>query len=227
MAVSLFLNQSNFEMSKVDNRIGRKKTKRETSRDKTIRTKSEQCVILVDSKQTEYNYFEELRKSDLCSPRISIKVRKAKKTETIVKEAKRRVFQPSRLVWLVFDRDEIGTFDEIIEEAKKEGFQVGWSNPCFEIWLHAYLGDMPKSDSSQQCISRFATDYKKLTKKEYKKNDPNLFSTLEKYGSFEKAYELAGKKLKEAERDYPNPSNQNPACTVHYLVARLRKRNEG
>ena len=204
---------------------GRKRSKRLAPKEKTIN--SGLYVIFVDAKKTEPNYFEGLRRSKVCSAQVSIQIRRAKKTETILEEVKLFPLQPNASVWLVFDKDDVGSFDEIIEEAKKEGFQVGWSNPCFEIWLHAYLGDMPKSDSSQQCISRFATDYKKLTKKEYKKNDPNLFSTLEKYGSFEKAYELAGQKLKEAERDYPNPSNQNPACTVHYLVARLRKRNEG
>ena len=47
-----------------------------------------------------------------------------------------------RIPWIVFDRDQVQGFDEIIAKAEREGIQVGWSNPCFEIdvcifWFHA------------------------------------------------------------------------------------------
>lgn len=38
-----------------------------------------------------------------------------------------------RIPWIVFDRDQVQGFDEIIAKAEREGIQVGWSNPCFEI----------------------------------------------------------------------------------------------
>ncbi|MGN0294447.1 MAG: RloB family protein [Lachnospiraceae bacterium] len=38
-----------------------------------------------------------------------------------------------RIPWIVFDRDMVQGFDEIIAEAKSKGIQTGWSNPCFEI----------------------------------------------------------------------------------------------
>ena len=48
-----------------------------------------------------------------------------------------------RIPWIVFDRDEVVDFDKIIRDAKKAGIHVGWSNPCFEIWMYTYFGSMP------------------------------------------------------------------------------------
>ena len=56
-----------------------------------------------------------------------------------------------RIPWIVFDRDQVIGFDEIISEAEKKGIQVGWSNPCFEIWMYAYCGAMPAIQDSWTC----------------------------------------------------------------------------
>ena len=45
-----------------------------------------------------------------------------------------------RMPWIVFDRDQVKDFDKIIDEAKEKGIDIGWSNPCFEIWMYAYFG---------------------------------------------------------------------------------------
>ena len=55
-----------------------------------------------------------------------------------------------RIPWIVFDRDQVQGFDEIIAEAVSKGIQVGWSNPCFEIWMYAYFGSMPAIQIAQQ-----------------------------------------------------------------------------
>ena len=48
---------------------------------------------------------------------------------------------------------------------------MAWSNPCIEIFFHAYYGRMPNNTDAKQCISAFSTDFQKATKKEYSKND--------------------------------------------------------
>ena len=53
-----------------------------------------------------------------------------------------------RIPWIVFDRDQVQEFDEIIKEAEDKGIQVGWSNPCFEKWIYAYFGSMPAIQDS-------------------------------------------------------------------------------
>ena len=37
-------------------------------------------------------------------------------------------FETHRIPWIVFDRDQVQGFDEIIAEAVSKGIQVGWSN---------------------------------------------------------------------------------------------------
>lgn len=39
-----------------------------------------------------------------------------------------------RIPWIVFDRDRVKDFDEIIKTAGRSGVGAGWSNPCFEIF---------------------------------------------------------------------------------------------
>ena len=38
-----------------------------------------------------------------------------------------------RIPWIVFDRDQVQGFDDIIAEIKCKDIEAGWSNPCFEI----------------------------------------------------------------------------------------------
>lgn len=53
--------------------------------------------------------------------------------------------------WIVFDRDEVKDFDEIIKEAEALGINVGRSNPCFEIWMYSCYGAMPAIMESWVC----------------------------------------------------------------------------
>ena len=48
-----------------------------------------------------------------------------------------------RMLWIVFNRDQVPNFDKIIAAAERSDINVAWSNPCFEIWLFAYFGNMP------------------------------------------------------------------------------------
>ena len=44
-----------------------------------------------------------------------------------------------RIPWIVFDRDQVQGFDDIIAEIKCKDIEAGWSNPCFEIQMYAWL----------------------------------------------------------------------------------------
>ena len=68
-----------------------------------------------------------------------------------------------RIPWIVFDRDQVQGFDEIIAKAEREGIQVGWTNPCFEIWMYAYFGSMPVIQNSWTCCSEFGRMYENKT----------------------------------------------------------------
>ncbi|MCM1027598.1 MAG: RloB family protein, partial [Roseburia sp.] len=101
-------------------------------------------LIVTDTEETEKNYFEVLRDTIPAElkDRLVIRVEKAKTVE-LVRKALELTEQESqyRIPWIVFDRDQVKDFDEIVLTAEKNDVGAGWSNPCFEIWMYAYFGE--------------------------------------------------------------------------------------
>lgn len=104
-----------------------------------------------------------------------------------------------RTPWIVFDRDQVRDFDRIVQAAEEKGVGAGWSNPCFEIWLYAYFGEMPAIMESSVCCARFEERFKKITRKRYNKNDKNIYGKL-------------------------MPSEMWPASRVQQLVEEIRRK---
>ena len=188
-------------------------------------------LIVTDTEETEKNYFEGLK--DSIPPenrdRIVIKVEKAKTTYNLVE----RTIELSsaqaqqRIPWIVFDRDQVKDFDGIIREAERNDIHAGWSNPCFEIWMFAYLGEMPNIPDSVTCCSRFSDRFEKVTGQPYQKNDEDVYKKLIQYGDFDTAFRLAERNLARAMEDGRKPSEAYPACTVHYLVKEITDKVSG
>ena len=112
--------------------------------------------------------------------------------------------------------------DGIIQEALESDIHVGWSNPCFEIWLYAYFGEMPNIQDSVSCCSRFFGRFEKETGHPYGKNDTEVYRRITKAGDFELAYQIAERKCSQAEKEGKKPSQACPACTVHRLVKEIK-----
>ncbi len=183
-------------------------------------------LIVTNTKETEKCYFEGLHKSlpKNLQPRLFISVHKAKTQSMIEKCNQLRAFDPQvRRPWIVFDRDEEPHFDDLIAEAERQNIPVGWSNPCFEIWLYAYFGNMPTMQNSTECCTRFAAEYKKKTGMVYSKADNQLYKRLCECGKEREAFVLAKKKLKQCE-DEIKPSGKCPATTVYQLVEEIKKK---
>ena len=183
-------------------------------------------LIVTDTEETEKNYFEGLRDSipvELKN-RLVIKVEKAKTVE-LVRKALERMEQESqyRIPWIVFDRDRVEDFDEIIWTAEKNGVGVGWSNPCFEIWMYAYFGEMPAIMESYTCCERFAEKFKKVTGQEYSKNDRDIYRKLVEYGDEERAIQIAERCYKKCVDDGKKKmSKMWPVSKVYRLVEEIR-----
>lgn len=115
--------------------------------------------IYTDTEATEKNYFQGLRNKlpENIKRRLKLSVIKVKQDKFIDKIKQDRSYTPQLIekYWIVFDRDEVQDFDKIITMAEKEGIEVGWSNPCFEIWMHSYFGEMPFSETSIRCCKNF------------------------------------------------------------------------
>jgi len=185
-------------------------------------------LIVTDTEETEKNYFEGLRDSIPVElkDRLIIKVEKAKTVE-LVNKALELVEKESqyRIPWIVFDRDRVKGFDEIIWTAEKNGVHAGWSNPCFEIWMYAYFGEMPVIRESYICCSRFADKFEKVTGQKYFKNDRDIYHKLVQHGDFEQAVALAERSLKKCVDDGKKlPSEMWPACMVQQLVIEIKSK---
>ena len=184
-------------------------------------------LIITDTEKTEENYFTGLRNSipvDLQN-RLVIKVAKTK-TENLVETTQRlaalhpQYCQP----WIVFDRDRVPNFNEIIQCAEKEEIHVGWSNPCVEIWFFAYFGTIPSSvNESTVCCQRFRELFQRKLNREYDKVEENIYELLCRAGDEEKAIEIAEKRLQSCCSDKKGkPSEMYSCTTVHHLVREIR-----
>lgn len=86
-------------------------------------------------------------------------------------------------------------FNEIIELAKQEGVNVGWSNPCIEIWFDAYFGTMYSYHDSVICCRRFGETFKQRTGQEYHKDSQQIYTVLNRFGDESSAIQNAEKRL--------------------------------
>lgn len=187
-------------------------------------------IVVTDAKKTEENYLYGLRDSlpRELQGRMVIKVLRTK-TDELVDSCKRQASLEPQYgePWIVFDRDRVTRFDEIIPRARKEGIRVGWSNPCIEIWFDAYFGQMHGYQESKQCWNRFAETYERITGLEYDKSDEHIYEILNRFGDEENAISVAEKRLRaHIESGIKKPSDMVPATTLHHLVYEIRKKTE-
>ena len=99
-------------------------------------------LVVTDTEATQRCYFTGLHDSlpENIKKKLVIKVIETK-TQNLIQKCFEMISYEAqyRIPWIVFDRDQVPNFDQIIKEAEKMGINVGWSNPCFEIWMFAYF----------------------------------------------------------------------------------------
>ena len=185
-------------------------------------------LVVTDTEATERCFFNGLHASlpEDTKKKLVIKVVETKTQNLIDKCLEMTAYDAQyRIPWIVFDRDQVSNFDGIIKDANRVGINVGWSNPCFEIWMYAYFGSMPSIHESWTCCSRFGDAYKAKTGQDYSKSDSDLYKRLCQYGDEDKALEIAEQKFEQCWRAGKNiPSQMCPATTVHNLVGEIRRK---
>lgn len=161
-------------------------------------------LIVTDTEATERCYFTGLHQAlpEDVRNKLVIKVVETKTRTMIDKCLELTAYDAQyRIPWIVFDRDQVQGFDEIVAEAVSKGIQVGWSNPCFEIWMYAYFGAMPAIQDSWTCCSDFGRVYETKTGQKYSKADEQMYGKLCKSGDEEKAIQIAQQKLEQCSRE--------------------------
>ena len=183
-------------------------------------------LVVTDTDATERCYFNGLYNSlnEETKDKLVIKVIKTDTDNLVQKCLELTAYEAQyRIPWIVFDRDEVTDFDKIIKEAEKADINIAWSNPCFEIWMFAYFGNMPVIKESKTCCSKFGELYKTKTGIEYSKSDPDMYRRLCENGDESKALQIALQKYNQCQREgKKKPSEMYPATKVHELVREIR-----
>ena len=182
--------------------------------------------IVTDTKETEKNYMYGLRDSipNELKRRLIVVVSKTETCDLVKEAIKQAAMQPQYgEPWIILDRDQLKDFDSIVEEAKDVGINVGWSNPCIEIWLSAYFGAMPTYHTSVECCNGFSDTFEKAAKQKYDKADKDIYNKVCKYGDEHTAIKTAESKLKQCiGNGMDKPSDMCPATTVYKLVKDIK-----
>lgn len=183
--------------------------------------------ICTDARKTEKNYMYGLRDSlpKEFQERIVIEVFTTETKKMIDACTLRAQYcEP----WIVFDRDEVPDFDEIIKDAQRHKIHVGWSNPCIEIWFSAYF-ELIGTDCeySQHCCKKFGDIFKKRTGQEYRKSNPDNYKLLTRFGDVNTAIQKAEERLQHyLSNGQTTPSSMRSCTTLHHLVGEILSKTE-
>lgn len=159
-------------------------------------------------------------------------------TEQAIQEkilVKQKAQKEVDVVWVVFDTDDANLtdgkrkrFEEAFKIARKEGFEVAYSNEVFEVWLLLHLRALDnKTLLPRSEIYRLLEESIRQTKKyqdfEYKHgtNANILVDVLFEVGNQSDAIERA-KQLFHQQKGR-SPIEANPSTKVHILVEELLK----
>lgn len=188
------------------------------------RTNLTRYLIVVDTEQTEFNYLNGIKNTIPVALKDKIEIQvKNTTTDNLVEYClnERRKNPNMVMAWIVFDRDRIVNFDEIVKDAVDHGIYAAWSNPCIETWFFSYYGKPPSTAESTICVSKFKERFKHENKQEYKKNDKRIYQKLNQKGSEIRAIKYNEEKFKEYWRDKKKPSEMIACSTLYKLVSEL------
>lgn len=215
------------ELEKVKQKRGRGKSPQR--RKKNVRERQVRFLIVCEGTKTEPNYFRALIR-DNTSTVIDVEIwgegqgasDLVDKASRIKEDLERKNDMSFDHVWVVFDKDDRGDFNEAIKKANKLKFKSAWSNESFELWfclhfeyLHTPIG---RSDYIKK-LEGFFSKGKGDNNFKYEKGSPDIYEMLKAYGNEDSAKAHA-KKLR-ALYDDDNYAEHNPCTMVDILVEEL------
>ena len=143
-------------------------------------------LVFCEGKNTEPDYIRSFARERANSlVRVNL-VAPAGAPTTLVEKAKaaraqiaasKNSYERFDQVWVMFDRDEHPNVDQAIAHAEAAGVHVGFSNPCFEVWLLLHYGNFDAPDHRHDVQRKFAEHDKHYDRKGSKElNYPALSS---------------------------------------------------
>lgn len=202
---------------------------REISR-KPVRGRKRNPVayLICEGTETEIRYFKRFR-SRGCHIDIIPIPSQYKAADRLVQKARATMgtnpYYPDEgdVIWCVFDRDE--NSDEALQKAKhtaaREGYQLAYSNPSFELWFLLHFVNQRTEAADCQALIQMLKQPGRLER--YEKNQ-DVYDQLEPLQ--EKAIERAKQRIHvlEEEREEIICRRSNPVTTVAELVEYLNSR---
>lgn len=186
-------------------------------------------LIVCEGEKTEPYYFKDLmRVEKLSSVNISVISGNGSDPVSVVDTAineqqKQEKYLPFNSVYCVIDKDKHPNFHQAIDKANANGIKIIVSYPSFEYWYICHF-DFYRSpiiatgnkSAGDNCVSILNTYWKKAFKKDYTKNQANLYALLR--DKLETAIKNAKTGFKQAQDD----NELNPSTQVYELVDYLR-----
>lgn len=158
-------------------RNGKRKSRRINSRIPSLGY----YLIVIDTNATERNYFIGLRNAlpEGMRNKLIIHVEKAKKTDQLIKKCVELFSNDPqyRIPWIVFDRDQVTRFDNIIVDAKKEEYMLGGLILALKFGCMVILGKFLKWLIHKNVVGS-------LVKNTSRKQDKNILKLIKKYMSY-------------------------------------------
>lgn len=186
-------------------------------------TPHKKFYIFCEGKNTEPAYFNALfRDLRINKALYDIEIHEAVGVpQTILRQAKSMAKATKKSgftneFWAVFDKDEVpdGTIKTVIREARDSNIQVGFSNPCFEIWAVLHI------DKYSANVHRH--DLQRWLKARMPKYDHEKKAIID-YAMIADSREIAKKRAKELLDSHKDCGAElaNPSTTVYKLVESL------
>jgi RloB-like protein len=220
------------------------KRKFQETEQRPIRLKKYQYLFLIicEDEKTEPLYFENFRAKFPYNTLYLQTVGTGKDPKGVVLQA---IIEKNKLayiakkevdeVWVVFDKDDanendtkIFNFHEAFKIAKKEKFEVAYSNEVFELWLLLHLKNIDgvKAISRNEIYELLSSQIKKTPKYseyeyDHKRPNPKTIEIILEIGDVNLAIQRA-KVLFEKQKE-TKPIYANPSTKVHLLVQKLNE----
>lgn len=180
-------------------------------------------TVVCEGKITEPQYLNELARYYGCLISLDLVIRGAAGVPlSILRKARELIRYPEEefgqndQVWAVFDCDDHPEVARVIREAGEAGVSIGYSNPCFELWLVLHYRDFDapaRRDQIQRALRSLMPSYNPRGSKEIS------------FAEICDGVELAERRAEQMDKRRAQERNSrgNPSSTVYELTREIRK----
>jgi hypothetical protein len=180
-------------------------------------------VLVCEGKNTEPEYFRALKRFyakkslDIVTvPAAGVPMTLANRAREEARGLKNSVSTKKDAVCAIFDRDEHPKFEEAIAFCQRNGILVGYTNPCFELWLIWHFENFGATCHRHDVQKRFAT------------LAPEYHPTANKTADFSKLMSGIDDAALRSQHHYEARENEGalysaPSSLMHKIIERIKE----